>query len=189
MSFIAHFIDNNWKLQKKILSQIKVKDIVKRIWQKNVEICLDEWELNQVFSVTVDNASSNDLGIQHLKKRFIFSFNVRLKGDYIHMRCCAHILYLIVKYGLKHVKEIILRIRAAIKYIRSSPSRLAKFKGYAEQEKILYNGLVCLDMETRWNSTYLMLEAAIKYQKTFDRLEMEYKKYVDDLQRRHNVPS
>ena len=105
------------------------------------------------------------------------------------MRCCAHILYLIVKYGLKHVKEIVLRIRAAIKYIRSSPSRLAKFKGYAEQEKILYNGLVCLDMETRWNSTYLMLEAAIKYQKTFDRLEMEYKKYVDDLQRRHSVPS
>ncbi|KAG5103363.1 hypothetical protein JHK84_048332 [Glycine max] len=82
-----------------------------------------------------------------------------------------------------------IEIRAAIKYIRSSPSRLAKFKGYAEQEKILYNGLVCLDMETRWNSTYLMLEAAIKYQKTFDRLEMEYKKYVDDLQRRHSVPS
>jgi len=28
-----------------------------------------------------------------------------------------------------------------------------------------------------------MLEAAIKYQKTFDRLEMKDKKYVDDLRR------
>ena len=44
-------------------------------------------------------------------------------------------------------------------------------------------------METKWNSTYLMLEADIKYQKTFDRLEMEYKKYVDDLQKGHGVPS
>ena len=34
-----------------------------------------------------------------------------------------------------------------------------------------------------------MLEATIKYQKAFDMLEMEDKKYVDDLQRGHGVPS
>ena len=73
------------------------------------------------------------------------------------------------------------RICVAIKYIRSSPSRLTKLKGYDEQEKILYKGLVFLDVETGWDSTYLMLEATIMYQKAFDRLEMEDKKYVDDL--------
>ena len=105
------------------------------------------------------------------------------------MRWCAHILCLIVNHGLKHVKEFVLRIHDAIKYIRFSPSRLAKFKGYVEQEKILYKGLICLDLEIRWNSTYLMLKATIKYQKAFDRLEMEDRKYVDDLQREHGVPS
>ncbi|KAG5094224.1 hypothetical protein JHK84_049812 [Glycine max] len=51
----------------------------------------------------------------------------------------------------------------------------------AKEKKILYKGLVFLDVETGWNSTYLMLEATIMYQKAFDRLEMEDKKYVDDL--------
>ena len=105
------------------------------------------------------------------------------------MRCCAHILCLIVKHGPKHVKEYVLRICVAVKYIKSLPSGLAKFKGYAKQEEFLYKGIVCLDVKTSWNSTYLMLEAGIKYQKTFDRLEMEDIKYVDDLQRGHGVPS
>ena len=90
-------------------------------------------------------------------------------------------LCLIVKHGLKQVKEFVLRICLAVKYIKFSPSRLAQFKGYAEQEQILYKGLICLDVKTRWNSTYLMLKAAIKYQKAFDRLEMKDRKYVDDL--------
>ena len=60
---------------------------------------------------------------------------------------------------------------------------------YVEQEEILYKGLSCLDVETRWNSTYLMLEAAIKYQKAFDKLEMEDRKCVNDLQRGYDVPS
>ena len=38
-------------------------------------------------------------------------------------------------------------------------------------EKLGNTGLVCLDVPTRWNSTYLMLEAAIKYKKAFIRME------------------
>nr|KYP37743.1 Putative AC transposase [Cajanus cajan] len=104
------------------------------------------------------------------------------------MRCCAHILCLIVKDGLKEVDYSILRIRGAVKYIRSSASRLARFKACAEQEKITYKDLVCLDVETRWNSTYLNLEAVLKYKKTFDLLEMQDNKYVEDLHKGKGVP-
>jgi hypothetical protein len=37
---------------------------------------------------------------------------------------------------------------------------------------------VCLDVDTRWNSTYLMLSIAEKYQKAFELLEEEDKHFV-----------
>ena len=135
---------------------------------KSIEVCLNNWKLNQVLIFMVDNVTSNDLGIQHLKKRLISWNSIILRGGVYSYRCCAHILSLIVKDKLKEIDDSVIRIRNAIKYVRSSPSRLAKFKGCVEQEKIQYKGLVCQDVHTRWNSTYLMLEAALKHQKAFD---------------------
>ena len=68
----------------------------------------------------------------------------------MHVRCCAHILNLIVMEGLKEVNTSILKVRNAVKYVKSSPSR----------QKIGEKGLLCLDVPTRWNSTYLMLKVA-----------------------------
>ncbi|XP_034208217.1 zinc finger BED domain-containing protein RICESLEEPER 1-like [Prunus dulcis] len=39
-----------------------------------------------------------------------------------------------------------------------------------ETEKIECKGLVVMDVPTRWNSTYLMLDAALKFRKAFDRM-------------------
>ena len=61
------------------------------------------------------------------------------------MRCAAHILNLVVRDGLKDVSVSVLKVRAAVKYVRSSPSRLQKFKSCVDEEKITSKGLVCLD--------------------------------------------
>ena len=55
-------------------------------------------------------------------------------------------------------------------YVRPSPARLRKFKACVEEEKLNSNSLVCLDVETRWNLTYLMLESAVKFKKAFSNL-------------------
>nr|KYP32091.1 Putative AC9 transposase [Cajanus cajan] len=146
MCLTAHFIDNSWKLQKKVLNFCQVTSHTRKTMAKKVE-------LNRVLTLTVDNASSNDVGIQYLKKRLMSWNSLVMKGDYIHMRCCAHVLNLIVKEGFKDNIDAILRIRGAVKYVRSSPSRMSKFKTCVEQQNIEYKGLVCLDVETRWNST------------------------------------
>ncbi|XP_060959777.1 zinc finger BED domain-containing protein RICESLEEPER 2-like [Cannabis sativa] len=99
-----------------------------------------------------------------------------------HMRCSAHILNLIVSDGLKELNEAISSIRNAVRYVRSSPARLKRFKESCTDVNIESKALLCLDVVTRWNSTYMMLEAAIKFKKAFDNLEGDanYTRYFDE---------
>ncbi|XP_057760442.1 zinc finger BED domain-containing protein RICESLEEPER 2-like [Arachis stenosperma] len=133
------------------------------------------------FSVTVDNASSNDVAIKYLKQRLNSWNSIILNGEFIHMRCCAHIINLIVKEGLKEIDESVLRIRSAVKYVRSSPFRASRFQKCVEQEKIQYKGLPCMDVETRWNSTYQMLEVALKHRKAFELLALKDNTYIGEM--------
>jgi hypothetical protein len=50
-----------------------------------------------------------------------------LENEFMHMRCCAHILNLIATNGLKEVSDSILKARNAVKYMKSSPSSFEKF--------------------------------------------------------------
>ncbi|XP_038678412.1 zinc finger BED domain-containing protein RICESLEEPER 2-like [Tripterygium wilfordii] len=69
-------------------------------------------------------------------------------------------------------------IRKACKYTRSSLSRLEKFWQCLVLEKIDSKGYMPLECKTRWNSTYVMLEAALKVQRGFERIEEEATDYV-----------
>nr|KYP60303.1 Putative AC transposase [Cajanus cajan] len=95
------------------------------------------------------------------------------------MRCCAHILNLVVNDGLKDVHNSIASIRTAVRFVRSSPQRLAKFKECVEFSKIECKKLLCLDVPTTWNSTYMMLDAAEKFQVAFEKLDFEDSSYVE----------
>ncbi|GKB75841.1 zinc finger BED domain-containing protein RICESLEEPER 2-like protein [Tanacetum coccineum] len=98
--------------------------------------------------------------------------NSILDCKYLHLRCCAHIINLVVKEGLEEQFESITKIRNAVKYIRSSPSRFESFKESVEKENIVCKRKPCLDVETRWNLTFMMLETAEKYSAAFDRLQI-----------------
>ncbi|KAL4387370.1 hypothetical protein GQ457_09G017050 [Hibiscus cannabinus] len=99
------------------------------------------------------------------------------------MRCAAHILNLAVKDGLKDVDDSIMRVRAAVKYVRSSPARLQKFQSCAKEENIDSKSLVCLDVEMRWNSTYSMLKSALVFKKAFRNMKTKYLPYTKELRK------
>ncbi|XP_075504395.1 zinc finger BED domain-containing protein RICESLEEPER 2-like [Primulina tabacum] len=153
MCLTAHFVDANLNLHKRILN-----------------FCPISGHKGTIFSITVDNASSNDGAIVYLQKKFDNWGNNILGGKYVHVRCIAHIINLVVQDDLKgnddHVA--ISRVRGAVRYIRSSPARYKRFQECVQLEKIETNKLLTLDVPTRWNSTYLMLESAVCLKRAFD---------------------
>ncbi|KAL5568749.1 hypothetical protein UlMin_025324 [Ulmus minor] len=122
--------------------------------------------------------TANDVAVAFVRKRVCRWRSGVLDGEHMHMRCCAHIVNLIVSDRLKELGESISAIRNVVRYIRFSPARLQKFKLCSQKAKIEYNGLLVLDVPTRWNSTYMMLNVAIKFQQVFERFEEEDDKYL-----------
>ncbi|CAN0876613.1 Putative AC transposase [Linum grandiflorum] len=188
MCLTAHFIDRDWQLQKRILNFAPISDHTGITIAKAIETHLIDWGIGRILTVTVDNASANDWGMAYLRKRLNNWKGSVLKGEHIHMRCCAHILSLIVKEGLKVVDDSIYRVRSAVKYVRSSNSRIRRFQIAAREEKIESKRTVCGDVETRWNSTYFMLDCALIFQKAFDRLEEEDPKFRTELEKLKGTP-
>ncbi|KAG5533343.1 hypothetical protein RHGRI_027517 [Rhododendron griersonianum] len=65
-----------------------------------------DWNIDRkISSITVDNCSTNDAMIDLLWDK-LDSASLMLGGELFHMRCCAHILNLIVKDGLDVIKVI-----------------------------------------------------------------------------------
>ncbi|KZV41922.1 zinc finger BED domain-containing protein RICESLEEPER 2-like [Dorcoceras hygrometricum] len=112
MCLTAHFIDKNWKLQKRIINFCPITS------HKDEAISL---------AIVVD--------------------------------------------GLKDISESVTRVRDAVKYVKQSPARLNKFKECAKLEKIESKSSLCLDVSTRWNSTFLMLNVAQKFERAFERFD------------------
>ena len=99
---------------------------------------------------------------------------------------CANISNLIVNECLKEKHNSICSIRNAVRYVRSSPSKLNSLKQCVVQGKFSSNGLFCLDVPTRWNSTYMMLSNAINFQKAFNRMDSEdghYRRYFEEIEK------
>lgn len=182
MCVTAHFIDNQWKLHKKIIGFFLVKGHRGEDIGKSLESCLAEWGIDKVLTITVDNASANNNAIKYMKRVLNESKGCIARGEYLHMRCVAHIINLIVTDGLKEIDKSISRVRAAVKFVKAGPSRLVKFKKCAELAKVQTKAFLTLDVCTRWNSTYLMLNIAQQYEKAFERYSDEDPYYRLDLE-------
>nr|XP_034579281.1 zinc finger BED domain-containing protein RICESLEEPER 2-like [Setaria viridis]XP_034579282.1 zinc finger BED domain-containing protein RICESLEEPER 2-like [Setaria viridis] len=76
---------------------------------------------------------------------------------FLHQCCACHIINLIVKEALTTLKPLIEKFRIAISFLNSSNQRIAAYKSYCIATGVRPRKFQ-LDMEVRWNSTYLMLK-------------------------------
>jgi hypothetical protein len=66
---------------------------------------LRDWGIRKVSTITVDNASDDDVVVGLLKRKIKTMNGLMWNGSFFHLRCIAHILNLIVSDGLKE-KEL-----------------------------------------------------------------------------------
>lgn len=74
-------------MQKRIINFVTVPNHKGDTIAQEIMTCLNDWGIWRVFSITVDNASSNDVAIDRLKKK-LKKGTLFLDGDLLHMRCC-----------------------------------------------------------------------------------------------------
>lgn len=126
---MAHFVDHDWKLHKRILRfgglspPYDGQSIPEEIF-----MFLNQWKLDdKILSVTVDNASYNNTMINHLKTRLTMRGMLVCGGYFFHIKCCAHIINLIVQSGLEKIESILDSIRILLKIIIRSSYRSKEF--------------------------------------------------------------
>ncbi|KAF2301834.1 hypothetical protein GH714_029736 [Hevea brasiliensis] len=137
-----------------------------------------KWNIEtKISTITVDNCSTND-GLIFIVLEKLYG-DLLCDGTILHMRCCAHILNLIVKDGLSTIEHSLARIRDSVAFWSATPQKVEKFEEVAKQLKLSYGKKSSLDCKTRWNSTYLMLQTAIQYKDVFPRLRIREKHYTN----------
>ncbi|XP_010456888.1 PREDICTED: zinc finger BED domain-containing protein RICESLEEPER 2-like [Camelina sativa] len=176
----SHFIDVSWRLRKLIIGFKYITDHKGATISRVLLDCLAEWGIEEILTVTVDNETTNTSPLKKFQEAFSLRNNEAfvLNGECMHMRCCAHIINLIVRDALHGLSENVTAIRNAVQYVRSSTSRCDSFEQKVVSGKMT-RGSLPLDIKTRWNSTYFMLSRAIDFRLTFDRMEAEDKMYND----------
>ncbi|KAJ4808072.1 Zinc finger BED domain-containing protein RICESLEEPER 2 [Rhynchospora pubera] len=185
LSLTCHYITDEWKLKKKILNFIQVDsastsaDITSNILEK-----CQEWGIEKkIASVVLDNCLySDEVGPELLQL-------LHNKFDLFHVRSCAHILNLIIQESLELVRDLTDRVRASIRYVKSSQVRFIRFQEAVKQSGLeidprptfLAHDTNSNNVNNNWASLYVMLESVCRYQKAFARLfewDPEYRAYA-----------
>ncbi|KAL0329124.1 UNVERIFIED_CONTAM: putative AC transposase [Sesamum radiatum] len=175
----AHFVDDSWELQKKILAFRKMSYPHDGETSFNfMKEMILEWNLDKkLFSIVVDNATNNDVMIRKVKDWILYDLLVARDVDLLHVRCSAHILNLIVQDGLNEIRGLIDKIRKTVRYLNKSPAATQKFEMALNQCNLAYKRKVAMDMPNRWNSTYELLATALPLKEAFSRLQRIDKNY------------
>ncbi|KAL6630922.1 hypothetical protein ACP70R_028262 [Stipagrostis hirtigluma subsp. patula] len=170
MSLVAHYIDANWTMRSRIINFIELDPPHTGVVISNaISDCLAAWKIeDKIASITFDNASNNDTAVKLLFAKFKSRGTLWFNGKFLHNRCCAHILNLVVQDGLEVIDELIEKVRATIKYIKKSNSRSYKFNADIDSLNLDRRKKLVLDVSTRWGSTFKMLESAFHYREAID---------------------
>jgi hypothetical protein len=109
--------------------------------------------LSPIFSGYILAASPPDATEDEVKEE---------RSLFMHQRCACYIINLIVKSSLKGLKPYIEDFRTSISFLNSSNQRIVAFKSFCMSTGVRPRKFG-LDMDVRWNSTYIMLKHVVPY--------------------------
>jgi hypothetical protein len=138
MCITVHWIDDDWQMQKRIVKFMHVKGNHSGKKLGN-EFCksLMHWNLEKkVFSLTLDNASSNDKCVEEVVPTLDKKSPLVCDGLFFHVRCLCHILNLVAQDGLKVISSSVRNIRATITIVKNSTLQWEAFIKCAKEENL-----------------------------------------------------
>ena len=174
-SFIAitiHYINSRWKLCHFVLNIFYFTGSYTGILIfEKISQLLSEMQLeNKVITITTDNGANMVSGCKKLVT--YFNLDNQITG-LTHYRCMAHILNLAVNKGLLSLQPSIKKLWKLIKKIRTSAALLLddlKHIFQSDNQKFLCPQL---DIKTCWNSTFIIIERAIKIKLQLETLKIQ----------------
>ena len=106
---------------------------------------LYEWVLqNKIFTISLDSATYYNQIVTHLKS----TLQLIVDGDLFHVRCCAHILNLIVQEAMYVYETFVLVIKNVVVTIMSSGNRISEYRKICQRENMSFKKLI-LDVDSR----------------------------------------
>jgi hypothetical protein len=120
---------------------------------------LERYNLHtKIRSVTSDSGGEMPPAMRHVAKKLNDDFLCRL-GEEWHIRCVCHIMNRAVNDCQAMFKEEVSKLRAMLKTVRGCVPMRLEFKNV--QVRLVRSKVVQdpnLDVETRWNSMFLMID-------------------------------
>ncbi len=179
LGITAHWVDSEWHLREALLdfAPLSGSHSGENLASVFIATCDKFGILPKILAITTDNASANDVFLRHVEKVCADRGIAFSKRDG-HVRCAAHVLNIAVQELLKQIhaendeecpssdSEVgllgcVRKLRRLITKIRASPQRTEKLARQCDRCGLSKLGAL-MDVKTRWNSTYKMLQRAEK---------------------------
>ncbi|CAO2162174.1 unnamed protein product [Urochloa humidicola] len=168
----AHYVDSNFVFKKKTIAFRDVKYPHNGLAiEEAIKRCLTDYGIKEkMFTITLNNASNNKAACDLLRESG--KHDMLFDGQHLLVRCCAHILNILVQDGMDVTSAAIELIRDLIRHINSEGSRIQAFNEIAERERLARKAGLLLDVPNRWNSTHDMIVEVVNYKNVIKRYAM-----------------
>jgi hypothetical protein len=185
MCVTLHWIDDAWKIQKRIVAlfHLEGRHTGHRLAEALTEVFV-KWDVEKkIFACTLDNASNNLVAVTDIIEDLKLNGNGSLvcDGIFFHIRCACHILNLVARDGMAVISKALEKIKALVLIVKGSPLQWEELMKCATQCGLDTSKGIQLDVSTRWNSTYMMLRDALYYKPAFIRLKIANRRKYEKI--------
>jgi len=168
----GHFVDSDWKLQKRILNVVMepCPDSDSSL-SHVVSACISNWNLeDRLFTITC-NQPLTEVALENLKPLLSVKNPLIFNGQLLIGNCITRTLSNVAYDLLSSAQGIVNKIRESVKYVKTSESHEDKFLDPKEHLQVPSEKSLFIDDQTKWNTTYQMLVAASELKEVFSCLD------------------